>query len=183
MKRHAKALCPSTEQNKCKTIFDSWIKQQHVCDPQSILSKQANNISRQKTELAQKHRSSVSMPVRKFDNGFSSPVLQDSFINDHEEKPSPPSPASVTAKRCYLDEQLRVNEMQIKHLQQRINQRNGTKLASYRNVSQHDFMFCRNDSLKITNTGQQYVLQQCQFPCVISKTALMIFLQDGRRNK
>lgn len=85
-----------------------------------------------------------------------------------------PSAASAAPKRC-LDEELRLNELQITLLQERIDHRNRVKLANITSAARHEFVYCPNNSWKIININQQSVLQQCQFPCVISKAALWRF--------
>ena len=155
------------EHYKSKEIIDSWMRPQDMCVREKVLSRATKNMStHNKTKMIKSEKKNINKKILP-------QVSQGLSLNAHEEKLSMPLAVLASAKCCF-EEKLRLNEIQITYLQERINRRNYAKLVNSTNISRNEFVFCSNNSWKMTQTDQQSVFQQCQFPCIISKTALMM---------
>lgn len=155
----------------------SSVRPKDTCGREKVFLQATNNMSTQyKTDL-------IPLEVKHLDsNILSSQVPQGLFFNVHGERSSliPLGAGSSANAKYYLEEKLRLNEIQIMHLQERINRRNCLKLATT-NTRRNELVYCPNDSWKLANIDQQSVLQRCQFPCIISKRVLWKFIQDIER--
>ena len=169
MRRLPRMTRSTAEQHKCDKI-DSMVSPQDILECEEVLVKAARHISTQDTIETMKPEKNNLV------NNALSLCPKDLLPNTHDEKSLMPSVASATTAKCCLDEELRLNELQIILLQERINHRNRAKLANITNAAQHELVYCPNHSWKIiTNVNQQSVLQRCQFPCIVSKAALWRF--------
>ena len=158
----------TTQHHKSNKFINSLVSPQDIRDYEKVLSKAAKNISTHNTTEMMKPE------TKNLDNNALSLCPQYLLPSTHDNKSLMPSAASEAAKR-YLDEDLRLNELQIILLQERINHRNRAKLANTTNAARHELVYFPNYSWKITNINQQSVLQRCQFPCIVSKAALCRF--------
>ena len=160
----------TAKDHQCKKIIDSWVRPQDICVREKVLSRATNNMSTHNN--TKKITSEEKNPNKK----NLSQVSQGLSLNVHKEKSSMHLAVPAIAKCCFgeFEEKLRLNEIQITYLQERINRRNYAKLVNSTNTARHEFVHCSNNSWKMTHTNQQSVLQPCQFPCIISKAALMM---------
>ena len=167
MHRLPKMTSSTAEHYKCKKNIDSWIRPQDICVREKVLSKARNTMStHNKTIMIQSEKKNPNKKIL-------SQVSQGLSLYVHEEKSFMPLAVPAIAECCF-EEKLRWNEVQILYLQERINRRNYAKLVNSTNASRHEFVYCSNNSWKMTHTDRQSVLQPCQFPCIISKAAVMM---------
>ena len=125
MHRLPKMTSSTTEHYKCKKIIDSWVRPQDICVREKVLSRATNNMSTHNN--TKKITSEEKNPNKK----NLSQVSQGLSLNVHKEKSSMHLAVPAIAKCCFgeFEEKLRLNEIQIMYLQERINRCNCAKLV------------------------------------------------------